>query len=103
MKRLMAAALSAALVLTPVSSQAFLPVEDIVDYKLHLLDCFGLMFQPGHDEECGGGPVDPALKSLSDPVPGAPPVVVEDCYSNGAYILLRKLPVGDRIRVATDC
>jgi hypothetical protein len=100
MKRLMAAALAAALMLTPVSSQAFFlgDMEDIIDYKMELLDCFGKIFSPEH---CASGPVvNPPLKSLSEQSPGAPPkpVVVDEC-DDYAY-LLRELPIGARLRVA---
>lgn len=99
-------ALAAALVAAPMPSQAFFLNQAAIDYKMHILECVGLLFSPQHAAECGGSSPPPSLNSLSTPVTGAAPtppapkpvvVVIDPCLFS---VLPKDMAVGQRVRVA---
>ncbi len=105
MKLPLAAAFAAAIVLAPLSTQAFFVDQKALDYKLHILECVGLLFSPEHAEVCGGtvsGPFNTlsspggASGPAAAPTPPAPPVVPCAAFLEG-------VGYGERVHVAAVC
>ncbi len=78
--KLATAAVVAAVALTmaPLPSQAFFLNEKAINYKMHIVECFGLLLSDRHAAECGGkvtGPFDTISSQGSPSGPAAAPVV----------------------------
>ncbi len=112
MKLVPAIALAAAFVAAPFQSQAFFVDQKALDYKLHILECAGLLFSERHAAECGGTVGTGPFPSLSTPVsPSGPPAAPlpvddgdDDCYLGSADLLnyVRDLPIGASVDVAAE-
>jgi hypothetical protein len=96
------------MVAAPLPSQALFLNQAAIDYKMHIIECVGLLLSPRHAAECGGTLPMPSLNSLSTPVSGgtpppaptAPVVVKPDpCL---ASFLPNDFAVGQRIHIAVD-
>jgi hypothetical protein len=103
MKLSLAAAFAAAIVLTPLSTQAFFVDQKVIDYKLHILECVGLLFSPEHAEVCGGtvsGPFNSISSpgGASGPAAAPKPPVVVPCAAS-----LEGVGYGERVHVAVVC
>lgn len=100
-------AAAVALTMAPLPSQAFFLNEKALNYKLHIVECLGLLFSERHAAECGGVVTGP-FNSLSSPGspsgPAAAPAPAKEdddkCYQAGS--LVEDLAVGDRVRVAVN-
>lgn len=107
MKFVPAVALAAALVAAPLPSQAFLLNEEALNYKMHIIECLGLLFDPSHADVCGGNLSNLPLDTLATPVssgpsPGPKPPKEPDCEYE--YLgAVENLAIGDRVHVAVDC
>ena len=64
-----AAVVTASLALAPLPSQAFFLNEQTINYKLHIVECMGLLFSDRHAAECGGKVTGP-FNTLA--LPGSP-------------------------------
>ncbi len=107
--RLVPFVLAAAMVAAPLPSQALFLNQAAIDYKMHIIECVGLLLSPRHAAECGGTLPLPSLNSLSTPVSGgtpppAPtaPVNVKPGPCPGLSFLPNDLAVGQRIHVAVE-
>ncbi len=88
-----AATAALALTMAPLPSQAFFLNEKAVDYKLHIIECFGLLLSERHAAECGGtvtGPFNTISSPGSPSGPAAMPVSTtpegpENCWPKGDY------------------
>lgn len=107
--RLVPFVLAAAMVAAPLPSQALFLNQAAIDYKMHIIECVGLLLSPRHAAECGGTLPLPSINSLSTPVSGgtpppAPtaPVVVKPGPCPGVSFLPSDLAVGQRVHVAVD-
>ena len=113
MKLATAAIVAASLVLAPLPSQAFFLNEQTINYKLHIVECLGLLLSDQHAAECGGKVTGP-FESLASPGgpsgPVAAPVVVnppseipdeKPCAAVDMRELLKGVPLGDSVAVAT--
>ena len=105
MKLPIAVAFAAAVTLMPMSTQAFFVDQKALDYKLHILECVGLLFSPEHAEVCGGsitGPFDTisspggASGPAAAPAPVPPPVIPCAAFLDG-------LEYGESVDVAIAC
>jgi hypothetical protein len=112
MKLATAAFVTASLTLAPLPSQAFFLNEETLNYKLHIVECLGLLFSDRHADECGGVVTAPFNAStLASPVsggggqPGAKPPKPDCDEEWEGSSLLEGLAIGERVRVAasSDC
>ena len=112
MKFATAAVVAASLALAPLPSQAFFLNEETLNYKLHIVECLGLLLSERHAEECGGVVAGP-FNSLSSPGspsgPGAAPVVTTppvkeepEPTCDGHAALVQDIAIGERVRVAYE-
>ena len=105
-----AVATAVALTMAPLPSQAFFLNEKTLNYKLHIVECFGLLLSDRHAAECGGnvtGPFNTLALPGNPSGPSAAPIVVkpvetpEKCYFGSS--LVQSLEIGERVRVAVEC
>jgi hypothetical protein len=105
------AVVTASLAMAPLPSQAFFLNEETLNYKLHIVECLGLLLSERHADECGGvvtGPFDTISSPGGVSGPAAAPAPVkeeeeEECYNGSS--LVQDLQLGERVHVATseDC
>ena len=99
------AVVTASLAMAPLPSQAFFLNEETLNYKLHIVECLGLLLSERHAEECGGvvtGPFDTISSpgGVSGPAAAPAPVKEEECYHGSS--LVQDLQLGERVHVATS-
>jgi hypothetical protein len=105
-----AIAATIALTMAPLPSQAFFLNEETLNYKLHIVECLGLLFSERHADECGGavtGPFNTLASPGSPSGPAAAPVVVPpvvevptECPTSS---FVEGLEIGERVHVAVSC